>query len=364
MAAALVVVLAVSRRNELRKWVTAVTLAACVLPLVSADTDLSPSVNRRFFDDRPAALNLLPARPVDAAGPPRIFAEPALNPSNRRPSAYMVDLAQVGFLPVSAQVDYVTRVSLQSATGVLELENSLHNDPEHVLPKPQYLLNRMVTHQGPTAEQVGNLLRLSSVEFAFLRELAAPAGFISLGVAPNGSTSPVRVYAVGGSVPRAYLVPPAGAIELPPGATTLARLLSPDFDPVTQVVLETRPPPAAMQAATRPHGSTRIVQRRPMYVEVEVTTTGPCYLVLTDSYHPDWRATVNGREAPVIRANQMFRAVAIPPGTHRVVFRYRPMSFFAGASLTGIAMLVISAMGLRERKRDVIGRLRATHLTG
>jgi uncharacterized membrane protein YfhO len=43
----------------------------------------------------------------------------------------------------------------------------------------------------------------------------------------------------------------------------------------------------------------------------------------------------------LLRADGYFRAVALPAGSHRVVFRYRPLSFYAGAAISLAALGVI-----------------------
>ncbi len=51
---------------------------------------------------------------------------------------------------------------------------------------------------------------------------------------------------------------------------------------------------------------------------------GGGWLVLADAWHPWWFATLDGEEAPILRANVVFRAVAIPEGRHEVRFFFRP----------------------------------------
>jgi uncharacterized membrane protein YfhO len=47
--------------------------------------------------------------------------------------------------------------------------------------------------------------------------------------------------------------------------------------------------------------------------------------VLNDVWHPWWFARVDGREAPIARANVIFRAVRVPAGHHRVTFEFQPL---------------------------------------
>jgi hypothetical protein len=66
------------------------------------------------------------------------------------------------------------------------------------------------------------------------------------------------------------------------------------------------------------------------------------FLYASDTYYPGWRAYVDGRETKIYRANLAFRAIEVPKGRHTVVFRYVPVSFYVGLSLTllGIALCI------------------------
>ena len=87
-----------------------------------------------------------------------------------------------------------------------------------------------------------------------------------------------------------------------------------------------------------------LVEDRPERVVAEVTSSFPGLLVLTDQHAPGWIAQEGGRRLPILRADGYFRAVALPAGTHRVVFRYRPIAFYAGAGVSVLALLVLLAL--------------------
>ena len=68
--------------------------------------------------------------------------------------------------------------------------------------------------------------------------------------------------------------------------------------------------------------------------------------MLLDSYDPGWRVKVDGSPAPLLQANELFRAVRLTPGEHVVEFRYRPVPFLVGLALTVIGLSAVLALWL------------------
>jgi hypothetical protein len=69
-------------------------------------------------------------------------------------------------------------------------------------------------------------------------------------------------------------------------------------------------------------------------LDIEARAPAGGFLVLTDPFYPGWRAYVNGDETPILRADYLFRAVALPPGTHTVRFVFAPWSLERGITLS------------------------------
>jgi hypothetical protein len=78
-------------------------------------------------------------------------------------------------------------------------------------------------------------------------------------------------------------------------------------------------------------------------VVVDVTTPGPALLRLADLWYPDWTARVDGRSAPVLRADYLLRAVPVPAGSHQVVFRFESRALRRGLllSLASLAIVLV-----------------------
>ena len=87
-----------------------------------------------------------------------------------------------------------------------------------------------------------------------------------------------------------------------------------------------------------------------LWAEVPV---GGAYLVLRDTYDPDWTVTVDGHPAPLLRADGLFRAVHLADGTHTVRMVYRPRPFLVGTaiSLLSTLLLLVVCVGNRRRPR-------------
>lgn len=75
---------------------------------------------------------------------------------------------------------------------------------------------------------------------------------------------------------------------------------------------------------------------------VIISTSSPVdgFAVLSDTYYPGWIATVDEKPTDVYRADFTIRAVAVPSGTHTVIFTYRPATFIIGIVLTLVGILL------------------------
>ena len=111
-----------------------------------------------------------------------------------------------------------------------------------------------------------------------------------------------------------------------------------------------------MVASAWPGETVRVTSYTAERVELEVVAEAAGYLVLTDAWYPGWQASVDGEPVPVHRADLLFRAVAVDPGRHQVVFTFRPASLWwgVGGSLAALAGLAIAVLALSKGKRSDI----------
>jgi hypothetical protein len=121
----------------------------------------------------------------------------------------------------------------------------------------------------------------------------------------------------------------------------VAYMLSDEFDPAREAVLA-EPSPIELDGA-EPAGTVAWRSRTPNELVLSVSTQRPALLVIADNWFPAWHATVDGEEAPVLRAYHTLRAVPVPAGEHEVVMRYR--SIVVTASLWVSLVLLVSLGG-------------------
>jgi len=95
----------------------------------------------------------------------------------------------------------------------------------------------------------------------------------------------------------------------------------PAFDPRETVLLEGG---EVEDTRARRAGAARIQSYENTQVRVSVDAPDGGWLVLNDVWHPWWRVEVDGVAVPLLRANVIFRAVALPPGARQVRFFFDP----------------------------------------
>jgi hypothetical protein len=143
------------------------------------------------------------------------------------------------------------------------------------------------------------------------------------------------VYAVGGA-------------RIAQGAEARTILVDPGFDPRREVVLAAgEPAPIPPSFA----GEVRIASYRPDRVRLDAELSAHGFVVLSDAYDPGWKATVDGRDAPLLRANEAFRAVEVAPGLHSVELVYRPRSVVVGLVAAVLGVLAFAAWWWTDFRR-------------
>jgi hypothetical protein len=81
-----------------------------------------------------------------------------------------------------------------------------------------------------------------------------------------------------------------------------------------------------------PDGDRKVEMVKFEYGDVEFKYSSDVqeFLVMADSWHPNWRANVNGKDIPIVKTNGVFKGVLLPPGAGTVHFYFDNTSYLPG----------------------------------
>ena len=136
---------------------------------------------------------------------------------------------------------------------------------------------------------------------------------------------------------------------------TLAAVLDPEFASRRTVVLEGTGSPRA-PAGGGP-GDVETVMAEPGRFRFRVTAPAESHLVVSEDHAPGWRARVDGRPVPVLRADYALMAVPVAAGAHEVELWYRPRGFAPAVVLSLLGAALTAVGGLRCLSRSSWWRL-------
>jgi hypothetical protein len=139
------------------------------------------------------------------------------------------------------------------------------------------------------------------------------------------------------------------AARVVPAATPVPRYYFADaFEPLSSLI-DSRgrrfsPRTAFVRgAAFRPAaGVVRSIIERTSSAQLDVEAAGPALLIASVTYDRDWRATVDGRAAPIAQINLSHQGVVVGPGRHRVAFRYSNPYLKIGFVVSILAALALA----------------------
>lgn len=158
-----------------------------------------------------------------------------------------------------------------------------------------------------------------------------------------------RIYEVAPDLPHAFFPDSVRAVDGLDEALEATRALG---DPGGAAVVE--PATAGDDAPVPPAGSGEATVEiwHPDEVVLEVRAEEGGLLLLSEVWHPRWRARIDGEEVPIYRADGALRGVPVPPGEHRLRLEYVSLPFRAGGglSLAAAAAALVGLLWTRRRR--------------
>ena len=100
-------------------------------------------------------------------------------------------------------------------------------------------------------------------------------------------------------------------------------------------------PSAPSESSATKSDAVRIVFDRPGSIDMIADCSTSTFLILSESFSPGWKVTVNGERFSVFRAEVDYMACEIPAGQSRVQFRFEPNSVTTGLRISAASLLLL-----------------------
>lgn len=301
------------------RYPVVVGLAAVVVVLdLGYLRDFNPVLPaREAYPPQPPVVSFLKERP----GPYRITpSNPTVFPPNT-PALYGLEAPQGYDYPQSARwARYLQRVL--GETGA---------------PSPEFPAQKYAAPRGSV--RTGH--QLMNVRYYVTPPGAPPPG---PRMARMYSGRDATVYEDGAALPRAYIVPATRRMGDGQALDLLARG---GLDPRRTAIV---PPgaPAAVGERFQPLRPRRLSPTR-WRISVPPGTGG--WLVLADSYSPEWKAEVDGQDAELHPTNYAATGLALPRGARTVTIELDRSPLHWAAALSALALLAMALLSLVPRLR-------------
>jgi hypothetical protein len=146
------------------------------------------------------------------------------------------------------------------------------------------------------------------------------------------------VFEFTGALPRAKLF--SNWRSVPGDSAALEALKSPDFNPQQSVIVSksVAAPPASAATTNKEAGTAEITSYWPKKIVLQAKPNAQSLLLLDDKYDPNWRVSVDGKPAELLRCNYIARGVELAPGEHTVIFEFAPSNTGLYVSLGALAV--------------------------
>ena len=295
-----------------------------LLDLGAKDLQLLPMIDREFYEDKPLVMDIV----GDSFGKHRVYSgriKLTPNPDMNPPGPTWMDelfLSKQYLRPFTGMVLGVEHAGGHPGLG-LELRKHLVWYYALIDAKP---------------DKRFRILKRSNVKYWIDRDYLTR--FSAEGVP---LIFPDRVKVWDDALPRAYMV---GQVKIEEKSEILNTYYNESFDPLSEVIFSH---PVEFDPSSYFKGTVEEVSYSPNHVTVKTDQQGSGFLVLMDSYFPGWTVKVDGKERPILRANQFYRAVQLDSGSHTLEFDYFPEGFKAGLIVSSAVCVLLMILPLWRR---------------
>ena len=116
------------------------------------------------------------------------------------------------------------------------------------------------------------------------------------------------------------------------------RLNAADYDPTSEAVIYSRDRASVPGASP---GNAGLEGKATGYMKIAAFTSGPSLLVVSEAYHWNWIALVNGNAVKPVMTDGALLGIPLPAGNSSIELSYRPTDLIAGAAISVVTLLVI-----------------------
>jgi hypothetical protein len=140
-------------------------------------------------------------------------------------------------------------------------------------------------------------------------------------------------------------------IKLMDYSNSLNYILSPSFNPPDEVIIskEEKNKYSDISLIKKQKTTINNVTYSNHRIIFDYESEAPAIITVSQTYYKNWRAFIDGKEYPILRANYAFQAIPVPAGKHKAVIEYYDKSFIYGLLCSYIGFIVVLAAVVRRK---------------
>jgi len=168
----------------------------------------------------------------------------------------------------------------------------------------------------------------------------------------RGQRAQVYIYEFQDAYERAWFVPQVLRFE---SGAAVSGAMDRSAAPPNKLayVLDTS---ATLQSERYSEGSVELLSSGYHEISFKTKNAGDGFLVVSEVYYPEWKATIDGESAIFYQTNELIRGLVVPSGEHTVHFGFEPGPVRTGFLITIFACLVLLGLGAFLIYRRTLGQ--------